>query len=159
MTKQETLDKIAELKRAELKQFVKDCDKLKCKRERVEKGGLYWSLAENGEVVRVDGSCKCADFDFSIGNYFKTEAEAERYRDKLIATQKLLDMCDDVTDEQYNDNKTIKYYLAYNTVIQSAIVCGGWTTKRNNFVFLTREKAEQAIRDMSEKDLKLIFDR
>lgn len=74
-----------------LYQKVKEIEPEKTyKRERLEK---YWYVSRSGYIGEVeDGNDDIDDFNFLTGNYFKTEEEAEYYRDCLLAKQKLKDV-------------------------------------------------------------------
>lgn len=62
------------------------------KRWRAEGDGKYWYLDDCGVVLSNDEwGDDIDDFRYSIGNYFKTEAEAKAYKEYLIARQVLLD--------------------------------------------------------------------
>lgn len=62
------------------------------KRWRAEGGGKYWYLDDCGVVLsNEEWGDDTDDFRYSIGNYFKTEAEAKAYKEYLIARQVLLD--------------------------------------------------------------------
>lgn len=62
------------------------------KRWRAEGGGKYWYLDDCGVVLsNEEWGDDTDDFRYRIGNYFKTEAEAEAYKEYLIARQVLLD--------------------------------------------------------------------
>ena len=61
-------------------------------RSRVAYGCIYYYVNSYGIVSRShDYRNKDDDYLYGIGNYFKTEAEAEAYKEYLIARQALLD--------------------------------------------------------------------
>ena len=62
------------------------------KRWRAKRGGKYWFLDDCGVILsNEEWGDDTDDFRYSIGNYFKTEAEAEAYKKYLLARQILLD--------------------------------------------------------------------
>ena len=62
------------------------------KRWRAGNNGKYWYLDGYGSVdYCYEGIGDEVDNSYDIGNYFKTEAEAEAYKEYLIARQVLLD--------------------------------------------------------------------
>lgn len=75
------------------------------KRWRAKYGGEYWYLDDCG-VVLSNEECgdDTDDFRYSIGNYFKTEAEAEAYKEYLLARQVLLDDTDGGKWSEDEDN-------------------------------------------------------
>ena len=62
------------------------------KRWRAEEGGVYYMVVDGGGVVGVhDRHTKCDDYRYSIGNYFKTGAEASAKREYDIALRTIQD--------------------------------------------------------------------
>ena len=62
------------------------------KKWRAEYGKKYWYLDDCGVVLsNEEWGDDTDDFRYRIGNYFKTEAEAEAYKEYLLARQVLID--------------------------------------------------------------------
>lgn len=80
------------------------------KRQRVGCGGTYWYIDEycNVDCEYDNGSKGTDNFRYVIGNYFKTEEEAEAYKEYLIARQVLLDDAEGGKWKKYGSN-----YCAY----------------------------------------------
>ena len=56
------------------------------KRWRAEDGGRYWFVDNMGDVLpSKEDSCYYDDFRYKTGNYFASEAEAQQYREQLLA--------------------------------------------------------------------------
>lgn len=71
---------------------VKEIEKPKYKRWRAEKGEEYYFLSDLGEILSaIDCRDKSDNFLYDIGNYFKTEEEAEEYKKKLLYQQQYKD--------------------------------------------------------------------
>ena len=62
------------------------------KRWRAEKGEGYWYINDCGAIKHYHDYGDIVDsFRYATGNYFKTEAETEAYKNYIIARQILLD--------------------------------------------------------------------
>nr|DAN77748.1 MAG TPA: hypothetical protein [Caudoviricetes sp.] len=62
------------------------------KRWRAEYAGRYWCNDGNGGIYSsTEDGHKADNYRFCTGNYFKTEEDAEAYKEYLLAKQKLID--------------------------------------------------------------------
>lgn len=116
------------------------------KRWRAEGGGKYWYLDDCGVVLsNEEWGDDTDDFRYSIGNYFKTEAEAEAYKEYLLARQVLLDDAKGGRSTPNGNN----YVGSYS--------CGTWdsTFVCNYFIgdiyFKTKEALEKSLKDHKEQ--------
>ena len=83
-----TLEKNPEI----LKNWFEEIEESGSKRWRAKFDEWYWYLDGYGSVdYCYEGIGDEVDNSYDIGNYFKTEAEAEAYKEYLIARQVLLD--------------------------------------------------------------------
>lgn len=115
---QEELDKLNEQ--------IDNIDNDSCTRWRAEKfQETYWTVDIRGKCVECWDYYNAVDnFAYNTGNYFKTEEEAEDYRNNLITKQKLKDLALILNKgKRINfDNSDRKYsiYLADENVSQTA---------------------------------------
>ena len=67
------------------------------KRWRAEKDNKYYYINEKGEILKdYDNKCYMDEELYNFGNYFKTEEEAEKYRDrieKMLTNRELEEEC------------------------------------------------------------------
>lgn len=90
----------------------------KYKRKRLKRGEIFWYLDEFGEVGETyESYSKEDDFNYNVGNYFKTKEQAENYIEKLLIEQELKDIALELNKGEeidWEDNNQYKYYLYYN---------------------------------------------
>lgn len=111
---EEILKEIEELKKEKEKENT-------FKRWRAEKNREKYFLMDINKAGRIDSYIDeysiYEDFFYSIGNYFKTQEEANRYKQNLITYQKLKDIADRLNKGQEIDWKNIaqkKYGIHYD---------------------------------------------
>ena len=86
------------------------------KRWRAEKGHRYYTVSVEGRVVSTYEYDNASDgWRYASGNYFKTQAEAELYRDRTLATQSVLDALREAEGDWVADwdNKEQREYRPY----------------------------------------------
>lgn len=92
----------------------------KYKRKSLEE---YFYLDEYGDVVLEDDCDDNLDnHNYSIGNYFETEKQAENYKQKLLIEQELRDIAMELNKGEkidWNNDEQEKYYLEYDFSIDS----------------------------------------
>ena len=107
-----TLEKNPEL----LKDWFEEIEESENKRWRAKKGYDYWLICNDGSASR---SRECRDnyddYCFLTGNYFKTEEEAEVYKEYLLARQVLLD--DAEGGKWIEDSKN--WHAFYDTITET----------------------------------------
>lgn len=105
------LVKILENKYNELK------DKPKNVRWRAEKDERYYLLSNEGSIGHnFEDSRPYNNFQYNVGNYFKTKEEAEQYKSNLIITQKLKDIAlklNNGVEIDWDSEKQKKYFIKY----------------------------------------------
>ena len=85
------------------------------KRWRAEKGEGYWYVNDCGAIKHYHDYRDVVDnFRFTTGNYFKTEKEAEAYKEYLIARQVLLDDAEGGKFTLKGENYFTKYSVIDN---------------------------------------------
>ena len=91
----------------------------KYKRKRLDYGDYYWFLNNLGEAVMAfDDYNEYEDnFKYLIGNYFKTEEQAENYKQKLLIEQELKDIAMELNKGEeidWDNTNQDKYYIEYS---------------------------------------------
>ncbi len=88
------------------------------KRWRAAKCSDYFYVASNGELCSIHEHYDTTDdFRYLTGNYFKTKKEAQAYKNKLIATQRLTDIINEKNGDwvaDWTDAKEIKWSIYFN---------------------------------------------
>ena len=133
----------------ELKEMKSQLNKSENKRWRAEKYyGCYYCCDSDGEISSYRDINKFDDFHYDTGNYFETEEEAKQHREKLLAQQELLDLCDweegNVFEICYF-KKDNKFDRCCSSVMYSP------------YRFKSEESVKKAIKQLGKNKLKLIF--
>ena len=155
MTKDEICNELAETRKklAELEIAIACAEQPQpYKRWRAEVGDYYHTLNEYYiACARIDkGGFNSL---YNTGNYFKTEAEAEAHKQRLLATQELKDLAEgyEFTFGTGSDNYGItfggKQFNFFNANMAQATIV----------YFENSHKAQHAIDTLGEEKLKLIF--
>lgn len=83
------------------------------KRWRAEDDEHYWYVDNDGCIMSsVDIDDDDDKYNYSIGNYFKTQKQAEEYKKKLILQQEYKDWC--AFDCDWNNEEQEKFYAIYH---------------------------------------------
>ena len=107
----ETLEKNPEI----LKNWFEEVEESENKRWRAKYGKKYWYLCDYG-IAFSNTECgnDIDDFRYIVGNYSKTEKEAENYQEYLIARQVLLD---DAEGGKFSDSYGA-WYAIYSLIVK-----------------------------------------
>lgn len=107
----ETLEKNPEI----LKNWFEEVEESENKRWRAKYGKKYWYLCDYG-IAFLNTECgnDIDDFRYIVGNYSKTEKEAENYQEYLIARQVLLD---DAEGGKFSDSYGA-WYAIYSLIVK-----------------------------------------
>lgn len=107
----ETLEKNPEI----LKNWFEEVEESENKRWRAKYGKKYWYLCDYG-IAFSNTECgnDIDDFRYIVGNYSKTEREAENYQEYLIARQVLLD---DAEGGKFSDSYGA-WYAIYSLIVK-----------------------------------------
>lgn len=111
-----------EVSEDDIREIIKNNPELKdniTKRWRSVNSGLYNFVRDDGIVIlRIENCNVNDDFKWNTGNYFKTPEEAQKYKEKLLATQRIKDAISKInkgwTPDWKNENQR-KYYLSMNS--------------------------------------------
>lgn len=106
-----TLEKNPEI----LKDWFEEVEESENKRWRAKYGKKYWYLCDYG-IAFSNTECgnDIDDFRYIVGNYSKTEKEAENYQEYLIARQVLLD---DAEGGKFSDSYGA-WYAIYSLIVK-----------------------------------------
>ena len=106
-----TLEKNPEI----LKDWFEEIEESENKRWRAKYGKKYWYLCDYG-IAFSNTECgnDIDDFRYIVGNYSKTEKEAENYQEYLIARQVLLD---DAEGGKFSDSYGA-WYAIYSLIVK-----------------------------------------
>ena len=133
------------------------------KRWRAEKWGDYYAIVSNWEIdLSQHDNFEINDLRYNIGNYYQTEQEAIKERDKRLAIFRVNDAILSLNEwwkEDWNNRWQEKWYIVYNN--EKKLFESSYNLYTNEWTFLSgiksREIAKQIIKEHQE-DLKLIFD-
>ena len=164
-------EKIKELeeKQAEILKEIEELKKEKentFKRWRAEKNREKYFLMDINKAGRIDSYIDeysiYEDFFYSIGNYFKTQEEAKRYKQNRLTYQQLKDIALRLNKGQEIDWKNVeqgKYYIFYDSVVKKfeSGICG---TYRNLTEIYCVDKSflDMALEEIGEEKLKQLLE-
>lgn len=160
------MSKIEELE-AKMKELQKEIDDLKKKktvRWRAEKGGKYYII----DVDFGNGIGVCSEDDYIIdnrrynmGNYFKTQEEAELVKEKILIYNELKDLALELNNGEeidWTDDCEGKYYIYYDNYFKELKSVGIYITKVFfNIYCLNKNFLEIAKERIGEERLKKLF--
>lgn len=136
---------------------VEEIEKPKYKRWQAKTGYGYWYMDSYGEVRKTaDYYTPKDNFHFSIGNYFKTEEEADEYKKKLIYRQQYKDYIgeDIPTKEDWENNNLYKYVATYSFDNKKIIIFSGIDIKDESIYSKSEEKIKDFIKEIGEDNFK-----
>lgn len=146
------MDKVLAKFSDDMREMFKNCHREEVKKEEEfpRIGDVYWSVDRELDIDWAGWRNDCYDKSaLSINNVFKTEEEAEQHRRFLLADAKLRKMADGGDWYIYYDKENKKFYIDNNSDTPWRIYSACY--------FSSEEKANQAIEEIGEDDLKLIF--
>ena len=132
-------------------------EKVSYKRPRAEEGNCYYYIL----LDAIKYSTNSDNWNYEIWNYYLTEQEAQKARDKQLATVRVNDAIDELNEgwaPDWRDFRELKYYIGYN-LQDKRFGTGSWYyyLKPHTINSMkSKEIAEQIIKE-HEEDLKLIF--
>lgn len=94
---------------------------------------------------------------YKMWNYYKTEEEAEKARDKQLAIMRVNDRIDELNEGWEHNNRWERCYIIYHFWYEVCCISAGWLIKPMILNYCkTEEIAKQIISGMKD-DLDLIF--
>ena len=153
MNKQDILEEMAELK-DRLNKLEKMYDSLTPpnKRWRAEKDDVYYFITTGGKLsCDTENVVDLDDLRYAIGNYFKTEGEAEFEVERLKVIAELKEWATPVNDFDWHDDKQNKYILAFNDCLTDPLTVDFYYTNQvSDLCFQSEEVAKSAIESVGE---------
>lgn len=128
------------------------------KRWRAEKGGIYYTINNEGLVVPGrEYYDKIDAHNYNIGNYYKTEKEAEDAYNMQTAIVRVNDKINELNEGWEHNNKLDRYYILFenNKYFVDYYDYGHISPRILNYC-KTKEIAERIIEECKD-DLYLIF--
>lgn len=140
------------------KEQVEEIEKPKYKRWQAKTGYGYWYMDSYGEVRKTaDYYTPKDNFHFSIGNYFKTEEEADEYKKKLIYRQQYKDFIgeDLLTEGDFKNQNITKYFAYYNYINEDIITTDYRVIRVQGCIYSkSEEKIKDFIKEIGEDNFK-----
>lgn len=137
----------------ELIKMLKENQSEKVKRWKPKQGDEFFCIDSCGKIEKTFFTTNLnADlFRYKVGNCFKTEAEAKKHFDRMLAEQELLDLA----DGSVNDNAWFEIeYSPYDNCFTS----GQYSTITSScYRFATEESCKKAMKKLGKERLKLVF--
>lgn len=151
-----------------IKELQEEINKLKeekkpVKRWRAKENGHFYYVDSGGTIFKIIDGCFDKDnYRYNAGNYFKTEQEAENYKEKLLIYQELKDLAlelNNVEKIDWEDLKQLKkriFYDMYNKRLSSTITSG---CKEIGQIYCLNENFLDIAKDrIGEERLKKLFE-
>lgn len=155
MNKTQLQQKIVDMEKqlAELKKELEKKDKGIWEPKENEK---YWTICDNGDVYSYNvGPDEDDEVFFKIGNYFKTQEEAEKMANYLKYTNLLRKYVEEHSEPlDWENNKQVKRYLWYNHERKEIDIGSDWARQQGTIHASSEEVLREAIEFVGEENLK-----
>lgn len=132
------------------------------KRERSTKNKHYWFITSIYDIQKTVETGYVVDEDrFAMGNYYYSEAEALKARDRRLAEQRIFDALREHEGDwavDWNDFDQNKYYAFYNH--EDEKFCIDWWRDGqiiSESCYYSSEEAWQWVMDNMEDDLNIVW--
>lgn len=157
---------INKLTEEEKKKFLELVEKAKAetiskpigKRWRGKWGDVYYTVTSEGHLVDdTENEGFNDEQSYRLGNYFKTEEEADFAREKQFVYQQLSDYALEHNTEEidWDNNYSDKIFIGYSYKRNELLIRSMRTVKYPNTVYFTSEKiVKDAIKEIGEKVIK-----
>lgn len=121
-------------------------------------GDLYYYINSNGDIKFSYYNTRSID-KRCIGNYFKTEEQAERIVEKVKVIKELQDFALDNNEEEIDwvDNEQDKWELSYKDSNVEPICNNYYRAQAFNIYFTSLEIAKEAIKTIGEDRIKKYY--
>jgi hypothetical protein len=152
------LDNLTNEERETLLKLVEKGNKTNKKRWRSKRNNKYYSISNCGDLIsNIEYGCGLDESSYQLGNYFKTEKEAEFARDKQLIYQKLKDYALEHNTEEidWNNLNQFKWFIRYDSNYKEIKYC--WTRFSiyiNQIYFTSKEIVKDAIKEIGEDNIK-----
>lgn len=121
-------------------------------------GDLYYYINSNGDIKLSYYNTRSID-KRCIGNYFKTDEEAEHMVEKLKVIKELRDFALEHNDEEIDwvDNEQDKWEISYKDSNVEPICNNYYRAQAFNIYFASKEIAQEAIKKIGEDRIKKYY--
>lgn len=121
-------------------------------------GDLYYYINSNGDIKISYYNTKSID-KRCIGNYFKTDEEAEHMVEKLKVIKELQDFAIENRDEEIDwyDKEQDKWEISYKDSNVEPICNNYYRAQAFNIYFASKEIAQEAIKKIGEDRIKKYY--
>lgn len=137
---------------------VIEIEKLSKKRWRAYNGEYYFYIDVGGYIGHeTDMYYESDDFKYSIGNYFKTQKEAEEFRNKLIYKQQYRDYVNEHNEFEidWDNHRQSKFYAFFNFVEKCVSISNTFYFKDQGTIYATSEEIiKDFIKEIGEDNFK-----
>lgn len=134
--------------------------KSKVKVWKPNKNEKYCYIGGDGDIYHtVNVNLTVDDCIFSIGNYFKTDEEADHMVEKLKVIKELRDFALEHNDEEIDwvDNEQDKWEISYKDSNVEPICNNYYRAQAFNIYFASKEIAQEAIKTIGEERIKKYY--
>lgn len=134
--------------------------KSKVKVWKPNKNEKYCYIGGDGDIYHtVNVNLTVDDCIFSIGNYFKTDEEAEHMVEKLKVIKELQDFAIENRDEEIDwyDKEQDKWEISYKDSNVEPICNNYYRAQAFNIYFASKEIAQEAIKKIGEDRIKKYY--
>lgn len=134
--------------------------KSKVKVWKPNKNEKYCYIGGDGDIYHtVNVNLTADDCIFSIGNYFKTDKEAEHMVEKLKVIKELQDFAIENRDEEIDwyDKEQDKWEISYKDSNVEPICNNYYRAQAFNIYFASKEIAQEAIKKIGEDRIKKYY--
>lgn len=124
------------------------------------KNEKYCYIGGDGDIYHtVNVNLTADDCIFSIGNYFKTDEEAEHMVEKLKVIKELQDFAIENRDEEIDwyDKEQDKWEISYKDSNVEPICNNYYRAQAFNIYFASKEIAQEAIKKIGEDRIKKYY--
>lgn len=159
---EELKKQISELQSKVAKLENESKEEKKGKRWRAEMGKKYYYIIGNAEVDSDNESLVGLDnYRYKTRNYFKTEEEAEEYKEVMNTYYDLMDLAEELNNGEkidWNDNQQCKYTIFYDFEDNFLKRTNAYVCKELGQIYcLDGDFVEKAIEKIGEDRLKKLF--
>ena len=137
----------------ELIKMLKENQSKKVKRWKPKQGDEFFCVDSCGKIEKTffTPNLNADLFRYTVGNCFKTEKEAQKELDRMVAEQELLDLCD------WDNETDLVWSIVYSTCDDSFVIGCYSTIMTSCYRFASEESAQKAFNTLGTDKLKLIF--
>lgn len=130
------------------------------KRWRARKGGIFHYVSDKGSTgCMADPKSVFSDADgfYQMGNYFRTESEAQHARNRMIATQQIKDRIAELNAQHgwvadWSDDQQSKYWVIFHRTNNKISLDSGYVHTWIPVEFYgSKQTAETVIKEMPEQ--------